>query len=69
MCLVSILNQQKFYGGNIYLSIYLFIQLEIWILQSAISVNENIYFYWNYSEYFSLPINLETKEMNACLKL
>ena len=42
---VVILNQQKQYCGNIYLSIYLIIQLEIRILQSAPSVNGNIYFY------------------------
>ena len=36
-------------NSNIYLSIYLIIQLEIWILQLALSVNGNIYFYWNYS--------------------
>ena len=35
-------------NSNIYLSIYLIIQLEIWILQLALSVNGNIYFYWNY---------------------
>ena len=35
--------------GNIYFSIYLIIQLEIWIHQSLLSVNRNIYFYWNYS--------------------
>ena len=29
MCLVTILNQQKLHGGNIYLSIQLIIQLEI----------------------------------------
>ena len=29
MCLLSILNQMRLYGGNIYLSIYLIIQLEI----------------------------------------
>ena len=51
MCLLSILNQYKMYGGNIYLSISLIIQLEFWILQSALSVNGNIYFYWNYSAY------------------
>ena len=43
MCLLSILNQFKKYGGNIYLSIYLIIQLEIWILQSVLSVNGNMY--------------------------
>jgi len=48
MCLVSS-EPIKMFGGNIYLSIYLIIQLEIWILQSALSVNGNIYFYWNYS--------------------
>ena len=37
------------YGGSIYLSIYLIIQLEILILQSALSVNGNIFFCWNYS--------------------
>ena len=47
MCLLSILNQQKQYGGNIYLSIYLIIQL---VLQSALSVNGNIYFYRNYGD-------------------
>ena len=31
-------------------SIYLITQLELWILQSPLSVNGNIYFYWNYSE-------------------
>ena len=35
------------YGGNIYLSIYLIIQSELWILKS---VNGNIYFFWNYSD-------------------
>ena len=52
MCLLSILNQQKKYaGGNIYLSIYThIIQLELRIIQSALSVNGNIYFYWNNSE-------------------
>ena len=44
-----------------HLSFYLIFQLELWILYPAISVNGNIYFYWNYSEYFSLAINLETK--------
>ena len=29
--------------------IYLIIQLELWILQSALSVNGKIYFYWNCS--------------------
>ena len=29
MCLLSILNQKKLHGGNIYLSIYLIIQLEM----------------------------------------
>ena len=33
---------------NIYHSIHLIIQSELWILQSALSVNGNIYFYWNY---------------------
>ena len=33
-----------------YLSIYLIIQLELWILVSALSVNGNIYFYWNYDD-------------------
>ena len=48
----------------IYLSIYLIIQSELWILQSALSVNGNIYFYWNYSvslkyQRFTLPNNKE----------
>ena len=33
---------------NIYLSIYIIIQSELWTLQSALLVNGNIYFYWNY---------------------
>ena len=44
-CLVSILNQQKFHGGNIYLSINHVIQLEKNPYIGAITVNGNIYFY------------------------
>ena len=32
MCLLSILDQKKLCCGNIYISIYLIIQLELWIL-------------------------------------
>ena len=39
MCLVSILNQYKLHGGNIYLSIYLIIQLEINPYIGIITVN------------------------------
>ena len=46
MCLLFILN--------IYLSIYLIIQLEIRILQWALTVNGNIYFYWNHVREVSL---------------
>ncbi len=38
---------------NIYLSIYLIIQLEINPYIGAIIVNGNIYFFWNYSERIS----------------
>ena len=34
---------------SFYLSIYLIIQLELWILESALLVNGNIYFYRHYS--------------------
>ena len=50
MCLLIILNQLKKYI-YIYLSIYLIIQSELWIMnQLALTVNGNIYFYWNYSD-------------------
>ena len=37
MCLLSILNQKNLYGGNIYLSIYLIIQLDMKPSVGAIS--------------------------------
>jgi len=45
---------------EIYLSIYLIIQSELWILQSVLSVNGNIYFYWNYDEFCLIPRDLKT---------
>jgi len=49
MCLVSILNQKKLHGGNIYLCIQRIIQLEINLYIIAISKWKCNYFYWNYS--------------------
>ena len=51
MCSVFVVYSEPIekYGGNIYLSIYLIIQSELWILQSALSVDRNIYFYRNHS--------------------
>jgi len=55
-----------FISGNIYLSIYLIIQLELWILESALSVNGNIYFYWNYSDTKEI-LFLTSFYIKACL--
>ena len=44
-------NRNSMAVTSIFLSISVYsIQLELWILQSVLTVNGNIYFYWNYSE-------------------
>ena len=45
-------------SDNIYLSISHIIQLELWILQSALSVNGNIYFFWNHSDCYRWSMNI-----------
>ena len=51
--MLSILNHWKLHGGNIYLSIYMIIQLEMKPYIGARTINGNSYFYLNYSEELS----------------
>ena len=66
MCLLSILNQKKLHCGNMYPSIYFIFQLELWILISALSVNGNIYLYWNYSDDLTLVSGSYWYSSNMC---
>ena len=49
VCCLFWTNGNSIAVTSFFLSFYLIIQLEIWMLNSELSVNGNIYFNWNYS--------------------
>ena len=68
VCCLFWTNKNSMAATSIFLSI-LIIQLEIWILQSALSVNGNIYFYWNYSCLATLGWRLSSILWNRYLRI